>query len=327
LSALDAQVKSNFDAITMGLSWREVAFLISDDAGLNAAADSTALSTLLPLSDDDGTQLVIGDFADGDILLSRNTAGTDKVYSVFDDSGTLRITTVGVDQPATGDVHIVKNDLPDGDGQETSAMYTYNGTDYVKIGDIDWQLATGIDLSSGYAAAGAAAAPVGGDSVETAIGKLHKDADDIRTTTGTARGDTDMGNYTGDILTDAQNTKTNIQELEDAIQAGGVRVEQLNVTTQVVLDTVPLADADVVHWVVYARGDTDPTQRFSSTMRAMHDGTAIADLDSLPFLQDPANKLDVTFDVDISGADMRLLVQVDEVGGGDCFAVRRTMLP
>jgi hypothetical protein len=41
---------------------------------------------------------------------------------------------------------------------------------------------------------------------------------DIRTTTGTSVSDTDMGTYTGSVITDNQSTKANIQELETEVE-------------------------------------------------------------------------------------------------------------
>mgnify|MGYP000386211971 CR=1 FL=1 len=45
------------------------------------------------------------------------------------------------------------------------------------------------------------------------------DIADIRTTTGTADGETDMGTYTGSTISDNGSTKANIQELETAVEA------------------------------------------------------------------------------------------------------------
>ena len=44
------------------------------------------------------------------------------------------------------------------------------------------------------------------------------DIADVRTTTGTSDGDTDMGTYTGSTITDNGSTKQNIQELETAVE-------------------------------------------------------------------------------------------------------------
>ena len=57
------------------------------------------------------------------------------------------------------------------------------------------------------------------ESNDTDIAGNASDIADIRTTTGTSDGDTDMGSYTGGILTANQSTKANIQEMSDFIEA------------------------------------------------------------------------------------------------------------
>ena len=324
LSALDTQVKANADLLTVGSNWREYCKAATADAGLNAAADATALSTLLPFSDDDDGHVdVIGEWADGDIILSINTGGADKIFAVYDDAGTLRVTTVGIDALAAGDTFMVKHSLPDAAGGENTAIYNYNGTDLVKIGDVDWNLATGINLTSGYAAAGTAAAVAGGDTVQVAIGKLDKDQADIRTTTGTSQGDTDMGAYTGNVLTDNQTTKQNIQELSDAIEAGGVTVTVTGVTgTLTQIDAVPIATYDVAVWKVKAIGVTTSTQRWYGEVSAIHDGTTVVDSAIVPVLRLGSPKLDVNADVDVNAGNMRLMMSTDTAGGADFTAIR-----
>ena len=165
-------------AVSTGIDWQPKALCLTADGDLNAAADDTALSTLLPFSDDEGTQMIITDFSDGDYILSQNTSGTDKRFLVWNDSGTLRVTTSGVTQPALGYTYTVSKDLSDSpDAQENTSIFTYNGTDLIKIGDVDFSVATGIDLSDTYAIAGSTTVePAGGDSVEVAISKLHAGA-------------------------------------------------------------------------------------------------------------------------------------------------------
>lgn len=323
LSGLDAQVKINSDAITMGQNWREHVLGATADAGLNAAIDGTILTTLLPFSDDDDNTLPIGAFSDGDYLLSKNTAGLDKLFLVYDDAGTLKVTTVGVDPLAVGDTFITKYYLPDPSGGENSAIIWYDGTDLIKIADVDWQLATGINLSSGYSAAVAAAYPAANDTVEVAISKLHKDILDLVSLTGVALGATDLGTFTGEIIADNRTIKQALQDLETAVHIGGVKKSAAAVgAVDVVLDSVPVADADVVHWVVMVEGVTDSTSRYSATVRALNDGdTIVLDVDESPFLRSTP-PIDIDISVDISGGAMRLLVNSDTAGGADVKAVR-----
>lgn len=322
LSALDAQVKINTDALVMGQHWREYCIGVTADAGLNAAADGTALSTLLPFSDDDDGNLPIGAFSAGDYILSKNTAGADKIFEVYDDAGTLRVRQAGVDPLVQGDTFLTRYYLPDPSGGENSAIVWYDGTDLIKIADVDWQLATGINLSSGYVAAVTAAYPVAGDTVEVAISKLHKDILDLVTLTGVALGATDLGTFTGETIQDNRTIKQALQDLETAFEIGGVKkVVGPVLAVDQVLDQVLLTQADVVHWVVFAEGVTDPTLRYSATVRAMHNDTIVIDVDESPFLQS-APPVDLDISVDISGGFMRLLANSDTVNGANVKVVR-----
>lgn len=170
----DAATKNYVDdavsAVTSSLSWREACIAATTDAGLNAAADDTALSTLLPFSDDESPEMVIGDFNDGDYILSKNGASS-KVFRVWDDGGTLKVTTVGVDALASGDAMTVVNDLPATPATaEGIAIYAYDGTDVVRVASLNFNVATGIQLASPYTpTVGTIAA---GNTLQQAIEKL-----------------------------------------------------------------------------------------------------------------------------------------------------------
>lgn len=320
LSALDTQVKANADLLTVGSSWRDYVKAATADADLNAAANDTALSTLLPFSDDDdGFVDAIGEWADGDYILSLGA--TDKLFVVYDDAGTLRVTTVGFDALASGDTFMVRYYLPDPSGGENTAIVNYNGTDLVKVADVDWQLATGINLSGSYAATGGDVAA--NDTVEAAIAKIDGNVDDVEDALGVAQGDVNMGVYTGNILTDNQSAKANIQELSDAIEAGGITVTVNGVTaTLTQIDAVPIANADVVVWKVKAIGVTTSTQRWYGEVHAIHDGTTVVDSAIVPVLRLGSPKLDVNADVDVNAGNMRLMMSTDTTGGANFTAVR-----
>lgn len=172
LDTVETGLQSQISAIGTGTEWRPGAKVATGDADILAAANGDALSTFLPFSDDDAPQMVIGDFADGDYILIKAGASS-RVLKVYDDAGTLKVTAAGVVALAASHTFVVKNDLPDTPAnQEGSAIYTFNGTDLIKIGDFDWSVATGIDLSSGYAVGSDVAVAVS-DSLEVAIGKLE----------------------------------------------------------------------------------------------------------------------------------------------------------
>jgi len=172
--AADAAMQSQVNGILSGFSFKYGALLATADAGLAAAVEGDTLSALLPFSDDDAPALVIGDIAAGDMLLSKNGVNS-KAFKVYDDGGTLKLTLTGFTQIADGDGFLVKYDLPDSPStQETQAIYMYDGVDLFKIGDFDWSLADGIDVSPSYGAlSGLHEIIVSGDSVQSALHKLE----------------------------------------------------------------------------------------------------------------------------------------------------------
>lgn len=169
--AAEAALQSAINSAASGLSWRPGAKAITASPSLNAAADGTALSTLLPFSDDDGaTKMAIGDFSDGDFIISANGASS-KILQVKNVSGTLEVTTSGVQALAAGEAFLVMHDLLNTPPMaEGVAIFAWSGSDLIKVGDMDWSLATGISLSTGYTSITGTVAI--GDSVEAAIAKL-----------------------------------------------------------------------------------------------------------------------------------------------------------
>ena len=209
--------------VSSGLDWKTHAKAITADADLNTASNGDTLSSLLPFSDDESPQLAVGDFAAGDFILSVNTSGADKLFYVYDDGGTLKVEDdtgsnhagVAMEALAAGHTFYVRYDLPDSPaGQENSASYAFNGTDLIKIGDVDWNFADGIDLTTSYSAAAGVVA--GGDSIEAAIEKL-----DGNISVNTGNISTNAGNIStnaGNISTNAGNISSAQSEI-DAIEA------------------------------------------------------------------------------------------------------------
>lgn len=86
---------------------------------------------------------------------------------------------------------------------------------YQKIADTnatsDWRIIPAV-LSSGYTPA--SGNPAAADSIEDAIEKLDGNNDDQDTLIGAAQGATDIGTFTGDIISDNGTIKAGMQELE-----------------------------------------------------------------------------------------------------------------
>lgn len=315
-------------------NWREETKVLTESnttSDWSNVATGTALSTLLPFDDDDSSSLVLGDFADGDFVLYRDTAGQDRIYKIYDDTGTLKVTQDGadVDPLADGDTFIVKYDLADANGLENSAIYNYNGTDLVKIGDVDWALATGINLSSGYAGT-TNGTPAAGDTVEKAIGNVDANQRDLTTLSGEPQGAVDHGTFPGTTIPDNSNTREALEALETAVEAAAPpptgTVAGVGSTFQVI-DSVLVDDVRKVRWDLACAGVTIPAKFYGAQFSAMHDGHGAADatdIDSNEFdvLQIRSNKIaGVEFQVSLAsaGAAQTLLLEArtTEPGGMD----------
>ncbi len=269
-------------------------------------------------SDDDSVNLLGAQHTLGDYVLFQD-GGTEVLYRVsaiatnvvtYTKSATHA--TYPVRALVAGDNYVVENYLPDSpDAQEKQVLVHWNGTDGIKIGDFNWDLASGIGLDSGYAAAGGNI--TNADTVLTAIQKLDDNLDDVNTSLGTAQGAThlstftgsiiadnlavkpaiqaletdlealqtavgiaaeavNMGTYTGSTITDSQTAKQNIQELETALEGIQVASSETGVTTVTTLDQVLVDDVRAVEWYLCVELVSDTTKRKVMKIHAIHDG-------------------------------------------------------
>lgn len=270
---------------------------------------------LSALTDDNGS-LTGADFAVGEYIAfgSGGTEVLGKITNIATNVAT--ISYIGFDVLADNDMMLVRKYLPDAAGQENSALVFFNGTDYVKVSDFDWSLATGINLSSSYAAS--TGDVLANDTVEVAIQKIDGNVDSLESSLGTSQGDTNMGTFTGNILTDNTSAKVNLQELEtdvDAIQtASGIAAEATNygtftgniitdnstnkealqeletavesisangsanaVTTVQVIDSASVDKYNGVIWDVFISLDSAPERCIQLAVHAIHNGSGTAD--------------------------------------------------
>ncbi len=212
--------------------WREEKVKVV--TGDVAPASSTVIDlTSSPFGDDDNPDLTASDFAvDDHILFGKG--GTPKLMRVSVVSSP-NITVVDADNAlVSGDNFIVTYYLPDSpDSQESKALVNYNGTDYVKLADVNWDFADGINLQSGYAASSGDI--TASDTVQSAMQKVDGNVDALTSAVGVSQGDTNMGTYTGSIISDNTSAKSNIQELEtdlEALQtAAGISAEAVDFGT------------------------------------------------------------------------------------------------
>ena len=105
------------------------------------------------------------------ITLTEKTGWQSPTFLAFTiSSNALQVTTVGVEVPKVGDAFIVQNDFPASPNEnETVAVYSFSGSDMVRIGTFAWNLATGINLNTFVASPGLV---ITGDTIQAAIQKL-----------------------------------------------------------------------------------------------------------------------------------------------------------
>ena len=214
--------------------WRQekVRAITNDTVTAGVARDLVAN----PFADDEVPLLTAADFAVGEFLIA-DADGTPVLLEVTDVSApNVTFSTPSVAPPlAENDTFITPNYLPDSPGtQEGQAIANYNGSVILKIADIDFQFATGIELSAGYTAgAGDAGSPASCDSVEAAIIKLDGNDQAQDLVLGTARGDTTLPNFSGSTIPDGASVVSALQALETAGEAVGVQVGDLITLTGV----------------------------------------------------------------------------------------------
>jgi len=214
---------ANLNDIT-ALSWRPE--LVRAATGDVAPTTGSVINLVTnPFGDDEGTTLVAADFVVGEHILF-GVGGTPKLMRVSVVSAP-NITVVDADDPLTGnDSLMVRNYLPDAtDDQEKQALVLYNGSAIVKLADFNWDIATGINLSSGYAQTNGTLSSA--DTVETAIEKLDGNQIDLTTLSGVGQGSVNLGTFTGATILDNRTTKQALQDLETAYEETDQNVDDL----------------------------------------------------------------------------------------------------
>lgn len=152
----------------------------------------------------DGTGATVGHY-----ILDGNCA----LWEITAVGGASSITlAAAATPPAADDMFAVKHNLPDPIGQENQAIIVYDGTSCIKVADVDFANASGITVDAGYTPG--SGDPVGGESVLVSLQKLDGNNDAQDSVLGTAQGDTNLGTFTGDIISDNGSVKSGMQELE-----------------------------------------------------------------------------------------------------------------
>lgn len=202
-------------------TWRpeKIRVLTGDTVTPGVARDLTAS----PFSDDEGTLITAADFTVGEYAIISNVLL--EVTNVSAPNVTFSSVAGGL-ALAEGDTFVAINYLPDSAGdQEGQAIVTYNGSQMVKIADVDWNFADGISLAAGYTAGSGDV--TASDTVQTAIEKVDGNNDAQDTLIGTSQGDTDLGTFPGSTISDANTVKGALTELESAHEEVDQNVDDL----------------------------------------------------------------------------------------------------
>lgn len=300
---------ANDAAVTIG-KWRGQVKVATNDTII---AGTRSLVTN-PFSDDNGVLLTAAEFVIGDFAIGG--AGTTpvlfKVTAVVG-GATPSVTFALADYPlANEDTFMAKNYLPDPDQGENKAIVNFNGTILVKVSDIDWSLATGINLSATYAAA--SGNPLAGDTIESALQKIDGNVDALNTLTGVSQGGTNYGAWAApvDLLFSATaSAKALFQRIGDLLmQLRGTTVAGITLTTMV--DQVPVASVKAVKWFVEAFEIATPANRQAFEVYALNN-TLVAD-DTISAKLKVGATFNLTTTIDVNAGNMRLMCASTSAG-------------
>jgi hypothetical protein len=166
-----AAINQTLGQITSNFVFKYGVKAATADADLRAVAADTELSTLLPFSDDEGTPLVLADFAAGDYILSEDGANS-KLFKVIDLAGVLYVSTVDVPALVDGDGFLVEYDLlASPASEETTSLYSFFGG-LNRIGTVNWNFAKGIKFSAEYGLSESFGI-LAGDNIEAVVRKIE----------------------------------------------------------------------------------------------------------------------------------------------------------
>lgn len=288
-------------------AWRpETVRVVTNDTVTIGTRDLTAS----PFADDEGTLIAAAAFTVGDHIIA-DADGTPVLLRVTTVSAPNVTFAAAVSPLATNDTFVAVNYLPDSpNAQEGRAIVNYNGSVIVKLGDIDWNFADGINMAAGYTATNGTVSS--SDTVNSAIEKLDGNQQDLITLSGVAQGSVDLSTFSGSIIPDGSTIKGALQSLETRVEAG-YQAAINGVTTATTADSVLVDSVAAVKWYVYAREAANPARVKAFEVWATHNGTPSAD----------ATQADDTVYAKLKiGADFNLTLSVDLSGTGAAQVMR-----
>lgn len=308
--------KAYVDAVANGISWREPVRVTDSTVYANAAAFPTG-GTI------DGVSLN----PDDRVLFSNVTLAGDNNVFIWDGATWTEDSNVETD----GDAVLVQ------EGTSAEQQWVFDGTNWVQFGSVAGSAELGFLRDYVGKTGPGAETPTytstnvvtAGTNLENAIGELDAATgnqtftndnvvtDGQSTTASIDALDTAIGSqtYTNDnVVTDGETVTASIDSLDTAIGDIQNQTTTINVTnidgsvTPVTLDTLPLADATEVKWLVQVRENGTPANRRALEVHAMNDGATLVDHTEYAVLKlgSPIAGFDIT--VDINATDMRLTI-------------------
>ena len=253
----------------------------------------------------DDTDLAVGQYVVGD------NDGTPALWEITAISSPNITLAAASDPLAEGDTFICKYYLPDSPAsQEGQAIIHKTSTVMIKLGDVNWDLADGINLPPGYTAVNGVITPA--DTVNSALEKLDGNQQDIQSTLGVAQGSINMGTFSAPanlILAASQTVKQLFQRLGD-LWAGLRGTTTVGVTTSTVVDSVSATNVRAIKWFVVAWETATPANCAAAEVYALSDATSDTD-DSVYARLRKGSNIQLGIDVDYTGGNMELSVSAN----------------
>lgn len=297
--AMDAEVGSIYARTDDGTLWRKIAAGVGSGnwEKVPVAADITTIkfrgesvvaltSTIAPVSGgtidlvatplagDEGSLLVGADFIANVSHILFGFGGTEKLMKVSVVVGDV-ITLVDASPVlSAGDSFVVQHYLPNSGGTlENQALVYFDGSTYIKLADVNFAFANGINLTAGYTAGAGNVVP--GDTVEAAIQKLDgvNDAQDL--SFGLSQGAVNFGTFVSTLISANQNAKQIFEELGAYLQTLWTNTKNNipGITTITTLDEVTTQNFQLARWLVVAKLDSDLARTMSFEVVGLHNGT------------------------------------------------------
>jgi hypothetical protein len=303
-------------------TWRgEQVVLVTNDTQGAGTRDVVAN----PFSDDDGTAVPLSQYVVGRYIISDadGTPALLEITNVVGDDVTFAVAGTPLSNQDTFTTRFYLPDSPD--SQEGQAIVQYDGSIVIKIGDIDFSFATGIDLSGAYSAASGDVAS--GDTVELAIEKLDGNNDAQDSLLGTSQGDTDLGLFpNNDVIPDNSSVKDALDAV--AQEAEGQPSEQTGVNSATTLDSVLVDSYRSVAWLVTAFDEANPADVKSAIVHGANNGTTSADAtltddNASSLLQSGVFNTQIAVVLSGTGAAQEMVLQVNSSEPGVTFTAIR----